>query len=730
MDLNQNICSPNNNIVVNSGTDNYSNIIDKILNCANENLMMLMNQMLSSADKKLVAQADKSASDEDREKYLSCTQLFQTERNDISHLFFMKLNYSLSTTQSKLDADEESLVNQDEMDEMVAITTMHSKAMNTYGNEVHNLEARLEYLEIMCEEVFDKEALDPKHICLVFQSTIENIDLAIEAKLIFYKLFDQEVCMKLGMMYKSINQIFIDYDIMPEIVLNTTKNSEVEHLEDNVTSRVATYYDPEDKVQTDFVPRTKAEISRIVNQFMSGDMTITGDEIDLPESFLRTPTQQDLDGKNCYERKEVVKALSNLQRKLISLGINSKTLSTKQIKEELLNDITQDHCGLEEKKVNLLDERNIDFVGMMFDAITEDETISDIIKNMIKRLQIPIMKVAMSDNTLFENEEHPARIIVNLLTEAGKGINTEKDRLFTKLDGIVDNILNEYDTDLVIFDQAAHVLKGINDCEEQLARKTEKLQQKQIIQTHARTIVTAQFKMISRNKKIPNTVRPLILKNWSTLMLNRYLRHGRDSLPWSQSVSLLRLLMRCVQPVHFKAQHDLLKNNYMALTESVNDELYETQQNKKEISSQMLMLREHFLSMIEKFGYEVVDDSDEKIIDDHLIVDDEDETAELDNIKRQIESAEKKLSKLSSSTKPGAWYEIYTGEDKALRRLKLSVILNDAAQLIFVDRKGLNVIEKDAEEFARELEENRSRIIADHSTFDHALGKVIGCFAA
>ena len=44
------------------------------------------------------------------------------------------------------------------MDEMVAITTMHSKAMNIYGEEVKHLEARLEYLEIMCEDIFDKEA--------------------------------------------------------------------------------------------------------------------------------------------------------------------------------------------------------------------------------------------------------------------------------------------------------------------------------------------------------------------------------------------------------------------------------------------------------------------------------------------------------------------------------------------------------------------------------------------
>ncbi len=88
------------------------------------------------------------------------------------------------------------------------------------------------------------------------------------------------------------------------------------------------------------------------------------------------------------------------------------------------------------------------------------------------------------------------------------------------------------------------------------------------------------------------------------------------------------------------------------------------------------------------------------------------------------------MHQLSVSTKQGVWYEIFNGKDKPVRRLKLSVILTDAAQLIFVDRRGLKVIEKDAEEFSRELEDNRSRLIADHSTFDQALGNVISALAA
>ena len=49
----------------------------------------------------------------------------------------------------------------------------------------------------------------------------------------------------------------------------------------------------------------------------------------------------------------------------------------------------------------------------------------------------------------------------------------------------------------------------------------------------------------------------------------------------------------------------------------------------------------------------------------------------------------------------------------------------DTAKLIFIDRMGKKVIEKDAIEFAREIDSGRSQFIADHSIFNHALSNVI-----
>ena len=99
-------------------------------------------------------------------------------------------------------------------------------------------------------------------------------------------------------------------------------------------------------------------------------------------------------------------------------------------------------------------------------------------------------------------------------------------------------------------------------------------------------------------------------------------------------------------------------------------------------------------------------------------------------IKNEEESVVEKVARLPTYVKAGAWFEIYNGENAPLRRLKMSVILLETAKIVFVDHKGVKGIEKDAGIFAEELEANKSRIIADHSTFDNALGKVISMMAA
>ncbi|MGD2160043.1 MAG: DUF1631 family protein [Gammaproteobacteria bacterium] len=737
---------PADNTKAHKNSDDYEDLIRNVFNRLNVQLLQKTSDMLNNADKSLQMLSDNAESSDMQSKYLDLMHILRTERNNIDKAFFIAINESINNNQ---DAQEElALVDQDEMDEMVTITSMYSNAMNTYGQEVNNLESRFEYLELECGRTLNKHAIDPRHICESFQAAIKQINLTLDYRLLLFKLFDMEVSSRLGSMYKSLNQLFIDAGVMPEIVykarnLDTDKAAQdAETADKGFSVREAKYYDPQKNKAENFIPRTPDEISYFISQFMNGFTTAKGEGI--PESFSTTPT--DKDNHNCYSRKELMNALSKLQHQLIQRGNDAETVDTEQIKRAIMADMGSSNGGAVTKKVHVLDQRSIDFVGMMFKEITDDSSISNAITNLLMRLQIPVIKVAMLDEKLFSQEDHPARETLDLVSAAGKGVNDENDRVYQQLELIINGILQEYDIDLASFERAVDALHTLITTEHEIAAETEKQEQREIIRSHARDVVLTEMRHLTTNRKLPKTVQPLILKQWPTLMCNRYINCGRESNEWLMSVMLLKLIMRCLQPIKNESQWEMLNNNHEPLVEAVNDELYETQQDKAEIDAQVSALKQTFLKMLDEYGYKLVAEpapatpdatdnavpyvEEENVVAANEAFDDDEHDAEVANIEEQARIAREKISRLPGDLHPGIWFEIFNGDDKPVRRLKLSVVLTEVARLIFVDCHGVKVIEKDAGDFANELENEQSKFIADHSTFEHALGTVIHKLAA
>lgn len=724
-------------------------LIHNVFNRLNVQLLQRVSDMLNSADSSLSTLAENAESEEVKCKYLNLMHILRSERSNIDKAFFIAINKKINSDEHSQD-DELSLVDQDEMEEMVAVTTMYSNAMDNYGQEVNNLEARFEYLEMMSNKTLSKRSVDPRHICEAFQTALKQVDTTLDYKLLLFKLFDMEVSSRLGDMYKSLNQIFIDAGVMPEIAykaknLDSAKSADKPSKDDKgFKVREARYYDPQKNKTSDFIPRSQDEISYFISQFMNGFTTAKGEGI--PESFSTVPS--DKDNHNCYSRNDLMNALSKLQNKLtkVKTKANVGKLDAEHIKRAIMADMGSSNGGAITKKVHLLDQRNIDFVGMMFTAITTDESISKVIKNLLMLLQIPVIKAAMLDEKLFTQEHHPARSTLDLISKAGKGVTEEKDHVFIKLEQIVNGILREYDVDIASFERAVDELQRLITIEEEVAAENEKIEQLEIIIGHARDVVLTEMRHLTTNKKVPKSVQPLVLKHWPTMMCNRYVNHGKESSEWLLSLMLLKLLMKCLQPINNKSQWQQLNANHEPLIEAVNDELYETQQDREEIDAQISALKQTFMKMLDDYGYKLVEEPkaeapeqtstaapyvEEENIDaanEELAENEHDE--EVARIEEQARIAREKISKLPSDLHPGAWFQIFNGDDKPVRRLKLSIVLTEVAKLIFVDCHGVKVIEKDAGDFARELENQQSKFIADHSTFEHALGTVIHKLAA
>ncbi|MCU6497151.1 DUF1631 domain-containing protein [Rugamonas sp. A1-17] len=116
------------------------------------------------------------------------------------------------------------------------------------------------------------------------------------------------------------------------------------------------------------------------------------------------------------------------------------------------------------------DESTIDLLSAIFDTVFRDQNISQEIRDLIRFLQIPVLKAALVDKNFFFQEAHPARRLIDLLSRMGweqrKG---PEDPLFQAMQRSVDRVGRDYDHELSVFTEAVNELEASIQAEERAA---------------------------------------------------------------------------------------------------------------------------------------------------------------------------------------------------------------------------------------------------------------------
>jgi len=453
------------------------------------------------------------------------------------------------------------------------------------------------------------------------------------------------------------------------------------------------------------------KVSKAIKNFINGDGEEGG-----------ASTAQSGAGKQFHDRRDVIKALTSLQTGYKpKFAPNETSIRTDSFKHALLNSMAKMGNTSMSKSLNAIDGRTIDFVEMLFGAFLRDDNVSVAIKSLLLELQIPLIKVAMLDTQFFQNDKHAARRMLDMVAHLGIGIEDEENTLVKTIRLIIEQLQATFVQNLSSFNTALTALNRLMSIEKDKTGKQEEETQKAILKEHARQIVLNELQKNTYKKIIQKELKPLILKQWAALMFQRFIKYGKESSQWNEIVTLLKHLVYSVQPIKTSEQWVLLNNDSGVLISDIEAQLNTTKLSPGGIDASVSALKEIHANLIESSeffleepDYTLSERSLDEIIEES-IEDMPDDDSEPPHIQ---------ISRLPNDVKQGVWFEIHNG-DGHLRRVKLSVILFDEAKLVFVDRHGNMVIEKFASEFVDELNEGKSKIIADHSIFNHALGQII-----
>ncbi|HEB87448.1 MAG TPA: DUF1631 family protein, partial [Gammaproteobacteria bacterium] len=190
----------------------------------------LMQQMFDSADDRLFEMAEKADNNTDQSVYFDSMRIVRLKRKEIESDYRKNIEnlfsdfwapksarHETSPDNSDLSCDNLSLMEDVDLEESLAISTLTSKIRANYAQDIHAIEQRLKQIAPSIEISPQTNPLDPEKLCTAFRDATETLDTEIKIKLIIYKLFDQHINETIGKLYQGINSTFIEAGIMPKI---------------------------------------------------------------------------------------------------------------------------------------------------------------------------------------------------------------------------------------------------------------------------------------------------------------------------------------------------------------------------------------------------------------------------------------------------------------------------------------------------------------------------------
>ncbi|PZP64328.1 MAG: DUF1631 domain-containing protein [Pseudoxanthomonas spadix] len=254
----------------------------------------------------------------------------------------------------------------------------------------------------------------------------------------------------------------------------------------------------------------------------------------------RGPGVEGVDSRSLSKR-EMLSVLSMLQStpsdtlQHVATGSSNESLA-QRLKNEVIENASR--LGMEPGATRLspVDEDAIDLVGMLFDVMLDERDLETHSRELMGKLVVPFVKVALLDRRMFVQKTHPARRLLNVLAEACEGNTGESqaDRtLLAKVEEVVDRLVTEFNENLAIFQTLEEEFRdflGQHKRRIEIAeRRATELQRGQERLEAARARAAVELGKRLEGRRVPQAIEDFLRQPWAHHLTMALLREGEDS---------------------------------------------------------------------------------------------------------------------------------------------------------------------------------------------------------
>ncbi len=703
-----------------------------------------------------------------------------------------------------------SLVQEDELEVMVALEGMVNASRNEHLPSFISFNTRLNSLFAKKRIDETTNPLDPDQIASAFQEALRPASLSAPETLSVYRVFNENVLKRLNVLLQKSNQVLIENGVIPDLGMESSKKKdapsvrreakrpdtisafgtvEEESFEDdgdspelfsmmqNLMHPGATEQPKPQSATSEptatsggtssasasgellpeghvAVPIEQAQILQaqqfMVPAAMLGADSKAGDGSSVMQPFQPAPGQE----VQMVDQAKLMEVLSNIQSQL-ETRLGNNQIPTSETDVERI-DISQSlgemlSADNDDKVVTAVDRQSSDIINLvtlLYEAIWQDESVPIPIKELIGRTQITIIKVALSDTSFFDRENHPARVILNEFAAAGIGwIEVEslgEDPLYQEIQRLVSRIQSEYSGDMAFFEA---LIKEFRTFRAREAAKTRQLEQSILKAKERKERLDDIHELVNQKiderllgREIHPFAKDLLEQHFHKFMVMLVLKEGPGGNAWKQAINTIDVLLWTVQPHDVEDDRNRLATINPRLLNNLRKAFRIAGIEIPEIDGLIVKLQEvqqetfagvpapKLESRAEENDLLPSLEAAQKASDEGLSMPEaEPAQAAAAAIEPDPEPEEDLTEYLNQidTLSVGIWVE-FVGEDDMNTRCKLAAKISAIDKFIFVNRQGVKVVEKTKQGLAREIKDGTVKIISDGLLFSRALESVIG----
>jgi hypothetical protein len=534
-------------------------IVGRCRNLTTAHMERCLKTMLDTTDDALFKLAEQADDNHSQAEYFSAMREVRRKRSTIESEYptqlsrtfdcFLRGGKGVPARDAASAELELSLVGEDELEENLALEGMVAKANRVNEAELYALTRRLAVALDRPRLAEDSHPLTPIALCEAFRSSMKVLDVDLQVRLIIYKLFDKYVVTELTGLYQEVNHELAERGILPELRVRGT----------------AGVHNP---------GRRSPAPGQDHGQPHPAEAEEGGELLSLLQQLAARGGTPLPPGVTLVDPSLLASALSRMPATIVPAS--GSVLSGVELKNAVLAAANGgDPAGV---ALNRVDETAIDIVAMLFDFIFDDPALPSPIKELIGRLQIPVLRVAIIDKSFFSRKKHPARRLLNELTRAGIGWTEAEERedgLRTRIQSVVERLLNDFENDPAIFEEE---LTSFQEwCREQAERAAQREEHSALAaqgREHLRVAKAVAAEAISRvveDQPLPAGVVNLLRSTWQDLLVLIYLKDGQHGKLWQKALNVASLLVWSLLPKSTPAEREQLTDMLPSLLKALQE---------------------------------------------------------------------------------------------------------------------------------------------------------------